>query len=282
MVSERTTPTTSTGSSADGRPTGDDSTNHERKSTRGGTDSHIERRSVLKILGASAIPFVAGTAAAEGSGYGENGYGAAEYGGGQEETEAGDGGGEADDGGDDDGEEDQTEEPLENTILVDGIGASGESSYEIAVSGALERSRYLGSTINGDDGGVDGSSASGSVTNWRDAFRFSGDLEAITVDGPARVYVNGERLDPTEYGGDSAKTLTIVGNGVPSRYEVLVSGVIEAIEGEGATVTGEDGAEGTIDRDVHRYRLTGDLLEFAFLEGGTQVYLDSERIDPDG
>lgn len=38
-------------------------------------------------------------------------------------------------------------------------------------------------------------------------------------DGDARVYVNGTRVDPSEYGGDSSQTVTVVGNGTYSEYE---------------------------------------------------------------
>ncbi|NUB93739.1 hypothetical protein HT576_22435 [Haloterrigena sp. SYSU A121-1] len=166
---------------------------------------------------------------------------------------------------------------LENTLLVDGVGLSSESHYEFTVSGAVEPSTDDGASI--DDDVIDGGSVTGSVAGWRDAFRFSGDLESLTVDGRARVFVGDERVDPADYGGELSTVLTVVGNGTTSRYSCTADSSITAIDGGDVTVAG-DSASGTINRGVHRFRLTGDLLEFTFRDGGTQVYLDSRRLDP--
>lgn len=169
---------------------------------------------------------------------------------------------------------------LENTILFDGIGTSGGSNYEFTVSGEVEPSTYKGATISDDE--IDGGHVTGSVAGWRDAFRFSGDLDSLTVDGQARVYLNDELVDPAVYGGEQSSVLTIVGNTIASEYEITVDGTIEVLDDDGDDVTVTGGsAEGTIQRSVHRFQFTGDLLEFTFREGGTHVYLDDQRIDPD-
>lgn len=170
--------------------------------------------------------------------------------------------------------------PLENTILLDGIGTSGGSTYEFTVSGEVEPSTYKGATISDDE--IDGGHVTGSVAGWRDAFRFSGDLESLTVDGQARAYLNDELVDPAVYGGEQSSVLTIIGNTVASEYEITVDGTIEILDDDGDDLTVSDGsAEGTIQRSVHRFQFTGDLVEFTFHDGGTHVYLDDQRIDPD-
>lgn len=238
-----------------------------------GLESRFERRSVLKLLGVSAIPFLAGTASAsETNGYGTGEYGIGAYGGetGSETENATDS--ESDD-------TDTSETSLENTIRFDGIGTSGVSEYEFTVTGTVEKSRDGGASINDEDT-IDGDRVTGSLTGWRDAFRFSGDLETLTVTGQARVYVNGNRVDPADYGGEQSKVVTIVGNGTYSEYQLTTDGSVEVTDGDDVTVVSEGRAEGAIERDVHRLRLTGDLVDFTFLEGGTQVYLENQRIDP--
>ena len=238
----------------------------------GGLESRFERRSVLKLLGVSALPFVAGTASAsETNGYGTGEYGIGAYGGetgGETDSETGSG---TDD-------TDTSEPSLENTIRFDGIGTSGVSEYEFSVTGAVEKSRDEGASINGEDT-IDGSRVTGSLTGWRDAFRFSGELETLTVDGQAQVYVNGDRVDPADYGGERSQVVTIVGNDTYSEYRLTSDGSVEVIEGDGVTVVSDGRAEGAIERGVHRLRLTGGLIDFAFREGGTQAYLDGQRID---
>lgn len=239
--------------------------NNDAAQAHSGLESRFERRSVLKLLGVSAIPFVAGTASAsETNGYGTGGYGIGAYGG---ET-----GSETDD-------TNTSETSLENTIRVDGIGTSGVSEYEFTVTGTVEKSRDGGASINEEDT-IDGNRVTGSLTGWRDAFRFSGDLETLTVTGQARVYVNGNRVDPADYGGEQSQVVTIVGNGTYSEYQLTSNGSVEVIEGDDVTIVSEGRAEGSIERGVHRLRLTGDLVDFTFLEGGTQVYLENQRIDP--
>lgn len=168
--------------------------------------------------------------------------------------------------------------PLENTILIDGVGTSGGSDYEFTASGAVEQSTYKGATTDNET--IDGGHVTGTVGSWRDAFRFGGDLESLTVNGRARVSVNDERVDPSVYGGEQTSVLTIVGNGTSSQYSFTVDGTISLLDGDSVTVATES-AEGTIRRGVHRFEFTGELREFMFHSGGTQVYLDAERLDPD-
>jgi len=266
MSDERPPQVTPTGQDQDEQTSQDrdtSSTRNKREWT--GTASSLERRSVLKLAGASMIPLIAGSATAAKSGYGQGGYGAGGYGGGSS-------------GNTSDGSGVTDETKLENTILINGF--STKSHYEFRVSGSVEKSVYRGASINDSDV-IDGSHVVGSIGGWRDAYRFSGELKELSIDGHAQVYVNGNQIDPADYGGKSSQVLTIVGNGVPSRYEITVSDSIKVIEGDGATVVSTGKATGSIEHDVHRLEFNGELVDVSFLEGGTQVYLDTDQIDPD-
>ena len=175
------------------------------------------------------------------------------------------------------------EAALDNLLLVDGVGTSGGTRYEFSVSGAAEKSNEEGATIDDADT-IESGTVTGSVAGWRDAFRFSGDLEELTVDGSARVYVNDERVDPSDYGEDQPHVLTVVGNGSPASYEVSVDGTIDPALGddsESTTVLSENTAEGSIERGVQRFRFSGTISDFTFVDGTAHVYVDADRIDPD-
>ncbi len=168
--------------------------------------------------------------------------------------------------------------PLDNVLLIDGIGTSGDSSYEFRVSGRAEKSKHRGSTINDDDA-IDGGHVTGTVGGWRDAYEFSGELQEITVDGDARVSLNGEEIDTSNY-DDELSTLTVVGNGNDVSYEATVDGSIEIVSADGAESISDSSVKGTIVRDIHRFRFSGSLVDFTFTEGKTQVYVGQDRIQP--
>ncbi|MFD1562837.1 hypothetical protein ACFR99_04665 [Haloarchaeobius amylolyticus] len=168
--------------------------------------------------------------------------------------------------------------PLENVLLIDGIGSSGSSRYEFRVSGRVEKSNYRAASINDDDV-IDDGHVTGTVGGWRDAYKFSGELQEITVDGDADVSLNGEEIDTSD-DDDELSTLTIVGNGNEVSYEATVDGSIEIVSGDGAESLSDSSVRGTIERDVHRFRFSGNLVEFTFTEGKTQVYVGRDRIHP--
>ncbi|MDS0475113.1 hypothetical protein [Natrinema sp. 1APR25-10V2] len=172
---------------------------------------------------------------------------------------------------------------LENTLLVDGVGTSGGTRYEFAVSGAAEKATVKGATIDSEDT-VDGGTITGSVAGWRDGFNFSGELTDLTLDGDARVYVNGEQVDPADYGDEQPHVLTLVGNGSSASYEITVDGTIETVDGDAAedhaTVLSDTTVEGSIERDAQRFRFSGALTDVTFHDGSAHVYLDDQRIDP--
>lgn len=73
---------------------------------------------------------------------------------------------------------------LSNHIVLDGRDAEGETSYEIGVSGELVNDPLLGAN---EDATVDGSTATGTVADDRDGYRFTGDLTSLSLDGDADI-----------------------------------------------------------------------------------------------
>ncbi|WP_049991629.1 hypothetical protein [Natrinema salifodinae] len=192
-------------------------------------------------------------------------------------------GGKSDNGGSQADEEDEDEsEHLPNLLLVDG-STSDATRYEFAVDGEVEHSNDEGASIDDEDA-IDGGTVAGSVADWMDAFRFSGDLEELTVDGPGSVLVNGEEVDPADYGAELPNVLEIAGRGTPTSYEITVDGTIELASDEAAateatTVSGTT-VQSSITDGTQTFRFSGALTDVTFTDGDADVTLDGEEIDP--
>ncbi|ELY39138.1 hypothetical protein [Natronorubrum tibetense] len=189
--------------------------------------------------------------------------------------------GESDSGSD--GSSEPEEEELEHTLLFDG-DTSDVTRYEFSVDGDVEPSNYEGATID-DAAGIEDAVAHGVVADWRDAFRFSGDLEELTVDGPATVLLDDEEIDPADYGEDLPHVLEVEGQGEPTSFEITVDGTIELDsedepEDEVTTISGST-VQSSVTDDSLTFRFSGALTDVSIIDGEADVSLDDERIDPD-
>ena len=96
---------------------------------------------------------------------------------------------------DNDQAEDQSSSPAGNTVTITKTGsAEGVAQYEFTVSGDL--------TPNDDfEDDINGATASGRVgpESGTDSVTFTGELTAISLDGPAVVLLNGNEIDPETY-----------------------------------------------------------------------------------
>ncbi|WP_247004889.1 hypothetical protein [Halosolutus gelatinilyticus] len=167
-------------------------------------------------------------------------------------------------------------------ILIDGDSA-GVTRYEFAVDGDVEKANYEGATIDAKDT-VEGGVVHGAVADWKDTFRVHGDLERVTVDGPGTVYVDGEAVDPADYGAELPHVLVVEGRGTPASFELTVDGTIELDsdadpEDEGTTISGST-VQSSVADDSLTFRFSGALTDVTFTDGEADVYLDGERIDP--
>lgn len=91
-------------------------------------------------------------------------------------------------------------------LVVEGAGP--KATYEFSVSGEVTG----GGDLTGSDS-YSGSSASGAVGEWSDAYTFTGDLESVSVAGDATVRLDGERIDPDEYGAGGSDGGAASGHG---------------------------------------------------------------------
>jgi len=178
---------------------------------------------------------------------------------------------------------DTADEPdLPNLLLVDG-SPSDATRYEFTVGGDVEHSNAEGASI--DDGDtIDGSTVQGNVADWKDAFRFAGDLEELTVDGPGSVLVNGEQVDPADYGQELPHVLEVAGRGTPTSYELTVDGAIELAStdepaAEATTVSGTT-VQSSLTDETQTFRFSGTLTDITFTDGEATVTLDGKQIDP--
>ncbi|AXR78675.1 hypothetical protein [Natrarchaeobaculum sulfurireducens] len=196
--------------------------------------------------------------------------------------EAASGGSDSGSDGDETPEDDEDDSDLEHLLLFDGDDAD-VTRYEFEVSGELEPSTHNGATID-DETRIDGGIAHGVVADWKDAFRFSGDLEQLTVDGPATVSLDGEEIDPGEYGEDLPHILEVEGRGAPTNFEITVDGTIELDseedpEDEATTISGST-VQSSVTDSSQVFRFSGAVTDVTFAEGEAAVFVDDEEIDP--
>lgn len=156
--------------------------------------------------------------------------------------------------------------------------AAGSETFEyhVEVSGELER----GGKYESDDGDEVGDDwAKGAVGDERcDSFKFSGEIETVKLDGPGKVFVNGDLLKDTTEDDDLPNRIVIEAEGDRVEYKFRVSGRVR--RGEFATSADEiDGnvVKGAVDgkgRDDFWY---SGALAFDSTDGPLTVTLHLEE-----
>ena len=74
---------------------------------------------------------------------------------------------------------------LPNTLVIDGAGTNGRSSYTFEVDGDVEKSRSLGTVTAEDE--ISNGTVTGMVVGGKDGYRFSGDITRFQLKGSAAV-----------------------------------------------------------------------------------------------
>ena len=182
---------------------------------------------------------------------------------------------------------DTTDPQLPKTLTVKGSGRA--TNYEFTVGGELTRASNADDLEEWD--GISGTTATGWVTTSAhvDTYRFSGSVTDFTfLQGEATVYVDGERLDPTDLASETSlpRTVTVTGTGDATEYELSVDGELEANPERGEleqwdNVSGTT-ATGWVTTSAHvdSYRFSGSVTDFTFHQGSAAVTIDGERVDP--
>ncbi|WP_205250423.1 hypothetical protein [Halococcus salsus] len=164
---------------------------------------------------------------------------------------------------------------------------NGDFNYEVSVGGSLAKSTANGGSINDEDT-VSGSTATGNgIEDGVDSYAYSGDIEALDLEGDATITLNGDRVDPDDYtvpGNDLSHQLSIVSEGGESTYSLTVSGDLEKSTARGASIDDNDvisgsTANGRTNGGTDSYGFSDELLVLS-VDGNAEVYLDGNGIDP--
>ncbi len=176
--------------------------------------------------------------------------------------------------------EDSEDEEQSHVLLFDG-DAADVTRYEFVVDGDVEPSNDEGASIDAATE-IDDDTVHGVVADWRDAFRFDGDLENLTVDGPATVLLDGEEIDPDEVGAELPHVLEVEGQGEPTSFELTVDGTIELAddEDESTAISGST-VQSSVTDETLPFQFSGALTDVTIIDGDAAVRLDDEEIDPD-
>ncbi|WP_243645181.1 right-handed parallel beta-helix repeat-containing protein [Natrarchaeobius chitinivorans] len=196
-----------------------------------------------------------------------------------------------DDIGDEEDDSGNEDDGLEHGLEIDGNGSSARTEYEFAVDGDVDHSEEL--STYGIGGEIDGGVVEGFVRGGTDGFSFTGELTDLAIDGSAIVRLDGEEIDPDEFGDseddeneETEHGLEIDGNGSSARteYEFAVDGEVDHSEelstyGIGGDIDGGV-VEGFVRGGTDGFSFTGELTDLA-IDGSATVRLDGEEIDPD-
>jgi hypothetical protein len=168
------------------------------------------------------------------------------------------------------------EEPAtERTIRI--VGEGPRIGYEIVVDDTFTGGEGLQSS---DSISADGTTATGFVSTGSDEYTFVGSVTSIQLDGPAMVYIDGELVDPADFGDEHV--ITIVGEGPRIGYEVVVDDTFTGGEGlQSSDSISADGttATGFVSTGSDEYTFVGNV-ESILLDGPAMVYIDGELVDP--
>jgi peptidoglycan/xylan/chitin deacetylase (PgdA/CDA1 family) len=181
---------------------------------------------------------------------------------------------------------------LENELRIAAVGES--ASYEFAVSGDLE----AGPEFDPDTDSISGSSGSGTIGGRGvDDFTFSGAVTDFSSEGPLRVFLNGEEVDPASLGsgnddgdgsedggsgGGSDRTELIVSDpdgSQPNDYRFTVSGEVERLDDPRGDEADGDSASGTVYGGADGYSYSGEIVSFGY-DGEIEATIDGEAVDP--
>ncbi|WP_338729832.1 hypothetical protein [Haladaptatus sp. DJG-WS-42] len=179
-------------------------------------------------------------------------------------------------------QEDTVETDYENIISIYGTDGA-VANYEFSVTGALEKTDANGASIDSEDV-IDGSSATGTVAGGIDSYGFEGDLAHISIDGEARVTVNGEEINLADY--EFANVISLTGGSGSNivEYTFTVDGDLKKSSANGASIDPGDSisgstATGTLGGGVDSYRFSGSVTDLG-LSGDATVTVNGEELDP--
>lgn len=180
-------------------------------------------------------------------------------------------------------DENESAAELPHLLLFEGDD-SAVSRYEFAVDGEVVPATDEGATIDAATE-IDGDDVHGIVADWRDAFRFDGEIEQLTVDGPATVLLDGETVDPDDVGAEHPHVLEIEGQGEPTSVEITADGDVALGSNdsdiEDATTVSGSTVQSAVDDETLTVQFSGSLSDVTIIDGDADVRLDGEAIDPD-
>ncbi|WP_152422939.1 hypothetical protein [Halorubrum kocurii] len=176
---------------------------------------------------------------------------------------------------------DEDADAFEYSFTVDGrvehiVDGDYPSNPDVSAPDTIRENDDGSYTVEGVVAGYTGDS-----TRWGgDSYRITGAIVSMRLQGQADVLLEGEVVDPDDYG--LPNRLTIIGSGSTSTYDFTVDGELRkdpngSLDGE-LEMSGSS-AEGSVVNGVDSFRFEGDITHFQF-EGEAGVYLDDQQVEP--
>jgi hypothetical protein len=155
-----------------------------------------------------------------------------------------------------------------NFVVTDTSTEGGRIPYEITTSGNIDKAKTGGATEDSNDD-ISGTTASGGVNQWRDAYQYEGEIVSLEVDDRATIKLDGDE-----------QTIKVIGDSESGvSYSLEVTGTLkhtndssDPISDDGHSVSG---GVGTF-RDTYSY--TGKLVQ-ASIEDSVSITTNPDTLD---
>jgi PGF-CTERM protein len=174
---------------------------------------------------------------------------------------------------------------LQDTITVKSTGDE-RAEYQFTVVGNVTYGDNANPVEAEFPDEIDGEIVSGSVAEGgKDNYRFSGVVfqESLYIDGPAEVYINGERFNRETTPDDQTQYMNQIviseqATSDSATYEFSVTGELQKMDNSSDEVT-NGYVNGSVSTESDIYRYTGMIEDFEY-SGTPQVFVKGEKVDP--
>jgi hypothetical protein len=153
---------------------------------------------------------------------------------------------------------------LNRVLVIEGTGSTAD--YVLTASSALKKTTVGSTTINSNDRVWD-TTARGVVKGRSDSYALSTDVDRLHIYGDARVYLDGQRVDPASF---PKWIVTIEGTGSRATYDLAVEGDLEKTTTNGASINAHD----TLSGSNVSGKVYGGADSYAFSGAITRLDLD--------
>lgn len=163
------------------------------------------------------------------------------------------------------------------------MGPAATYSFRVAGDG-VTKSPAFGASVDARDAvTAAGDGADGRVIGGRDSYEFTGEVVAVSANGPVEFLLDGDPVTVADLVPDS-RVVTVVGTGPPARYTLGATGSVAKSTAHGGSVQANDVVDGSrvagrVIGGRDSYVVAGEVVSLE-TAGPVEVRVDGDQVDP--